>query len=85
LAKVAETKVSDDEASDIRLVPVVWSEGSAASKEVVPTLMTVSAAIPIKHAMASQTVLIMAVPSLKPLTVVEFYSPVNHVKARGYG
>src|SRR4051812_24997301 len=83
LASVPSGEASDDEASDTRLAPMVWSERPVASSEVVATRITVSAARPIKHAIASQTVLIMAVPSLKRLTLVEFYGPVNHVPERG--
>src|SRR5258707_66729 len=74
-----------DEASDVRPEPLVWSEGPVASSDVVPTLMTVNAARPIKHAMATQTVLIMAVPSLQTAYLSRVLQPGKHVTARAYG
>jgi hypothetical protein len=64
---------------------VVWSEGPVASSDVVPTLITVSAARAIKHAMASQTVLIMASQAFKRVTVFEFYGRVNTPLRGRYG
>src|ERR1700710_477865 len=81
LASVPGIDGSDDEASAARLDPVIWSKGPVASSDVVPTLMTVSAARPIKHAMATQTVLSMAVPSLQTAYPSRVSRPGQHVAA----
>src|SRR3954454_191596 len=85
LASAPRLERSDDDASDIRLEPVVRSEAPVASSDVVPTLITVSAARAIKHAMASQTVLIMASQALKRRTLFEFYGRVNTPPRRRLG